>query len=207
VKANQKTLLGDIQECFEGLEEVITGHQGRVPAWLKTAWKEEGCRFSRFRDVSTGHGRTEIREAWAWSDPVINTHAGREGSVGKSWPGLAQIVRVRRERTVNGQTSEETVYLITSLSSQKADAQCLLSYNRAYWGIENRLHWVRDETFGEDRSQVRSGSAPQVMAALRNLTLTLLRRGGRTNIAAALRTFAGRPRSALSWVLSAHLLL
>lgn len=74
---------------------------------------------------------------------------------------------------------------------------------RGHWGIENRLHWVRDATFDEDRSQVRSGAAPQATAACRNLAIALLRRPGATNIAATRRTFAGRPRAAIALVASA----
>jgi hypothetical protein len=73
---------------------------------------------------------------------------------------------------------------------------------REYWGIENKLHRVRDVTCGEDDSQVRSGAAPQVCAALRNLMIALLRRTGVENIAAALRTHSGRPRAALALVLA-----
>jgi hypothetical protein len=118
---------------------------------------------------------------------------------------LSQIVRLQRERTVKGATTTETVCLVTSQPPKKADASRLLDYNRTYWEIENRLHWVRDVTFGEDHSQVRSGKAPQVKAALTNLTVILLRRKGFSNIAAAVRTHAARPHVALSLVLSAHL--
>jgi predicted transposase YbfD/YdcC len=83
-----------------------------------------------------------------------------------------------------------------------ARAPRLLRLNREYWGIENRLHWVRDVTLGEDRSQIRSGAAPQVCAALRSLGIALLRRSGASNIAGALRTFSGRPRAAVALVLS-----
>jgi hypothetical protein len=64
------------------------------------------------------------------------------------------------------------------------------------------VHWVRDVTFDEDRSQVRTGAAPQVMATLRNLVITLLRRAGHTNLAAALRTYAGRPADAVALILA-----
>jgi hypothetical protein len=69
--------------------------------------------------------------------------------------------------------------------------------------IENKLHYVRDVTFDEDRSQVRSGAAPQATAACRNLALALLRRAGHANIAAATRTFAGRSGTAIALVASA----
>ncbi len=66
----------------------------------------------------------------------------------------------------------------------------------------HKTHWVRDVTFDEDRSQVRTGAAPQVMAAMRNLVLALLHRAGHANIAAALRTSAGRPAAAVTLILS-----
>jgi len=73
----------------------------------------------------------------------------------------------------------------------------LLRVVRGHWGIEKRLHWVRDVTLGEDASQVRTGAAPQVLAALRNVVLGLLRRAGVTNIAAALRQNGWQPGAAL----------
>lgn len=66
-----------------------------------------------------------------------------------------------------------------------------------HWGSENRLHWVRDVTFGEDRCQVRTGSGPAALAAVRNTVIGVVRRAGHTNVAAALRTYAGRPEAAL----------
>lgn len=203
MKSNQKALWNDLKESFAGLEEVRSEHEGRVPDGLREHWRRDGVVFSEHTERETGHGRFEERTAWAWHDPSINREAG--GSK-EPWPGLSQIVRIVRERTQKGATTRETAYLITSLDPTKADAKRLLWANRSYWGIENRLHWVRDETFGEDRSPVRSGSAPQGMAALRNLSITLLRRGGHRNLAAALRSFASRPRAVISFVLNAHLL-
>jgi hypothetical protein len=148
------------------------------------------------------HGRIERREMWVLSDPELAAYVGSAGTVGKPWPHLQQIYWMRRERTLGGKTGVEVGYGITSLRRKKGKAWRLLGLVRAYWKIENRLHWVRDETMGEDRSQVRSGAAPQVCAGLRNLALTLLRRSGASNIAAALRTFSARPRAAVALVLS-----
>lgn len=93
------------------------------------------------------------------------------------------------------------VYLITSLSKDKADAQRLLALNRGHWEIENRVHWVRDVNFDEDRSQVRTGAGPRVMATLRNLAISLLRlRDKSRRIAEALRDLAARPHMALAMV-------
>jgi len=96
-----------------------------------------------------------------------------------------------------GEVEQETVYGVTSLGMLRADAGRLLQLVRQHWHIENRSHWVRDVTFDEDRSQVRVGSIPQVMAALRNTAIGLLRLNGATNIAAATRRMAARPAEAL----------
>ena len=79
---------------------------------------------------------------------------------------------MERGRTVKGRVQVEASYAVTNLSPTVAGADRLLRILREHWHIENRVHWVRDVTFDEDRSQVRTGSAPQVMAALRNLTTT-----------------------------------
>jgi len=142
---------------------------------------------------------------WALADPYTNRVAGTQGQAAAPWPHLRQVCRVERRRTVRrrGQTvcTVEVSYGITSCPPETAAAAALLRGFRGHWGIENRLHWVRDVTFDEDRSQVRAGQAPQVMAACRNLALTFLRRAGHPNIAAALRTYAGRPLAAVALVL------
>lgn len=84
----------------------------------------------------------------------------------------------------------EVDYAITSVPRSLADAAQLLAWWRGHWGIENRSHYVRDVTFGEDASRLRSGSGPQIMSAFRNASIGVLRCLGRTNIAAALRTNA-----------------
>lgn len=152
------------------------------------------------------HGRHEVRLLWALADPFVNRHAGEHGAAGAPWPGLRQVCRVERRRAVRRhgrvRLEKDVTYAITSLPPQRADAATLLAYLRGHWSIENRLHYVRDVTFGEDRSQTRCGAAPQVLATCRNLALSLLRRAGATNVAAALRTYASRPRGAVDLVLS-----
>jgi len=91
----------------------------------------------------------------------------------------------------------EIIVGVTSLPPDRASPERLLALNRGHWGIENKLHWVRDVTFDEDRSQVRKGAAAQAMASLRNLAISLLRLAGATNIAAAVRTCAARVRRAV----------
>ena len=92
------------------------------------------------------------------------------------------------------------VYGVTSLSSERATPGRVLELVRGHWAIENKSHWVRDVTFDEDRSQVRGGTIPQVMAALRNTAIGLLRWAGYTNIAAACRRLAAQPAQALALI-------
>jgi predicted transposase YbfD/YdcC len=108
------------------------------------------------------------------------------------FPYVQQVARIERVRVRLKDNTEqrETVFCITSLTPPKADATRLLTLNRGHWSIENRLHYVRDRTFDEDRSQVRKRAAPHMMASLRNLAIGLLRlAGASTNIAAASRFF------------------
>ena len=97
-------------------------------------------------------------------------------------------------------TCIEPRYLVTSLVGVSAER--LYALARGHWGIENRLHWVRDVTFDEDRSQVRTGNAPQVMATLRNTVISLLRLTGATSIAKALRHHARHPEQAIACLLT-----
>lgn len=116
------------------------------------------------------------------------------------WPGLVQVLQLARTviNKTTGEVRAEIVYGVTSLSLQRATPAQLNELWRKHWTIENRLHWVRDMTFDEDRSQVRAGKAPQVMAALRNVTISLLRLRHVTNIAAALRRYAAQPALAFT---------
>ena len=148
------------------------------------------------------HGRREERMLWALADPALNARAGEAGTHQAPWPHLAQVCRIRRRRVDprTGEIEDKVSYAITSLPPARADAARLLALLRDHWGIENNLHHVRDVTFDEDRSAVRSKAAPQVCAALRNLVIALLRRLGAPNIAAACRTFAGRPLTAIALI-------
>lgn len=109
--------------------------------------------------------------------------AGRLG-----FPHAAQVIQVRRTTTARtGKKTVEVVYLICDLDMAQAPPAVVATWVRGHWGIENRSHWVRDVSFGEDASQVRTGAAPRVMSTLRNLAISLLRAAGETNIAAATR--------------------
>ena len=106
------------------------------------------------------------------------------------WPHGGQVVRIERTREIGDQTQRETAYFITSLTPRQASAETLLGLARGHWAaIENRLHYVRDETLGEDRCTICRGHAPQNLAALRNAALNWLRQQGPGNLAARIRSF------------------
>jgi predicted transposase YbfD/YdcC len=113
---------------------------------------------------------------------------------------VAQVFRLVRERTVNGETTVEVVYGVTSLGRVVADAERLLGLSREHWGIENGLHYPRDETFGEDRCRVRRGNAPRVLASLRNIAVHLLRATAHSYLPAATREMAARPDLAIDMI-------
>ncbi len=132
-----------------------------------------------------GHGRMEHRYLRVADIPA-------ELAAKLRFPSASQVVAVRRERASldNCLKSIETSYYVTDLPSNQASPKALASYIRQHWRIENRSHWVRDRVFDEDRSQVRVGGAPQVLAALRNLAISLLRLSGFKSIASGLRWVA-----------------
>ncbi|WP_072691746.1 ISAs1 family transposase [Rhodococcus marinonascens] len=129
-----------------------------------------------------GHGRRERR-----------TIKATEVAAGLGFPHATQVLQVRRTVTRRTRRSVEVVYVICSLPMTEADPDHVTAWIQGHWGIENRLHWVRDVVFDEDRSTVRTGAAPQVMATLRNTVISILRLAGNTNIAAAIRHHSRNP--------------
>jgi hypothetical protein len=100
---------------------------------------------------------------------------------------VGQVCRLERVVKRDGKETREVEYAITSAGPEWAGAAELLGWWRGHWGIENRLHWVRDVTLGEDASRIRTAAAPEVLAGLRNAAISLLRLSGVSNIAEALR--------------------
>ena len=142
--------------------------------------------------VDSGHGRIEHRR--------LTTSTALVGY--SDWPGLAQVFQVERRVTLKkrGTQRHEVVDGVTSLGPERAGPERVLGLVRQHWQIENNVHWVRDVTCDEDRSQVRCGSISQVMAAVRTTAIGLMRCDGETNIAAACRRFAAQPCSALALI-------
>ena len=165
-----------------GAHYVITvkGNQPGLRAQLAALpWREVPVAYqSRER----GHGRAERRT-------LKVTAVAR----GLAFPHAAQAIQIVRRRKLRGKWSAQTCYTVTSPSVIQASHAQLAAIIRGHWGIEDRLHWVRDLDFDEDRSQVRTASGPHIMASLRNLVIAILRLAGVTSIAAALRYHARRP--------------
>jgi predicted transposase YbfD/YdcC len=141
---------------------------------------------------NSGHGRIEKR--------IISTiPAG-----GINFPHVAQIIKIERFTTVIRKKKEKNrssiQYYVTSIPQDKYTTQELLEMIRGHWSIENSLHWVRDETFGEDRSQIRIGAEPRVFATMRNLAICLVRLKGFKNIAACLRKLSWNQGAAIAMI-------
>jgi predicted transposase YbfD/YdcC len=172
--------------------QVITGRRahyvmtvkGNMPTLYRQLKKLPRARIPAVSSVSTGHGRRARRTIKAALVPAWIGFAG-----------AAQVAQVRRTVTKKGKKTVVVVYLITS--DRDADPATLAAWVRGHWEIENRLHRVRDVTYQEDRSLVRTGNAPRVMASLRSLSISLLRLGGHANIAAANRHHARDPQPTL----------
>lgn len=173
VKANQALLLAQVEGAIAG-----------VAFYTQAPEQAES--------LDCQHGRIEDRK-------IMTTSALADSSV---WPGLQQAFEIKRRviKQKSEQESCEQVYGITSLSRERASAEVLMEIVRQHWRIENKSHWVRDVIYEEDRSQVRKGSLPQVMAALRNTAIGLMRWQGESNIAAACRRFAAQPWAALALI-------
>jgi predicted transposase YbfD/YdcC len=137
-----------------------------------------------------GHGRTEQR--------ILKVTSVARGL---AFPHATQAIQIVRRRKLKRKWSRETCYAVTSLTVTQATCAQLAAIIRGHWGIEDRLHWIRDLDFDEDRSQIRTASGPRIMASLRNLAITILRLSGATSIAAALRYHTRRPSRPLRTIM------
>jgi predicted transposase YbfD/YdcC len=174
VKANQRQLRADIALLFS---------QEARP------WLPEQSSYQ----VNHGHGRIEVR--------TIRTSTQLNDYSAAQWCDVAQVFQLQRRITRQKRTSSETVYGITSLTPEVAPPPRLLHFIRQYWQIENRLHWRRDVTLGEDGCTVSRGQTPRVLASLNNVILALVDALGVSNLAAQRRIFDAHPLAALDLIL------
>jgi len=180
VKENQTQLRQDIETLFQPESTVKGFSPGTKDLRTDNGWEK-------------GHGRLEHR--------TLTASAELKGYV--NWPGAEQVFRLDREikRLADGRLTHETVYGITSLTADEANPHRLRELIRSHWGIENGLHYRRDETLREDWCHLRIGDAPQVMAAINNLVLGLLLTRRITNVPQARRRLAAHPDEALQLIL------
>ena len=152
VKENQGNLYEDIHDLFEDDQK----------------YNFENAPYNYAKTVNKDHGRIEIRQCWAISDPeYLATIRNRE-----RWHGLKSLAMIISERRIGEESEVQTSYFITSLEN---NAGKILNARRSHWGVENCLHWVLDIAFNEDHSRVRKDNAPQNFAVLRHMALNLLK--------------------------------
>lgn len=189
----------DAMHTQTGTAEQITTAGGDYVFTVKANQRKlfAACKALPWKDVpghtakNRGHGRSATRTIKVVTAP---TWVG--------FTGATQVAQLRRTVTTHGKRSVEVVYLITSADHQAAPPTTLAAWVRGHWGIENRIHYVRDVTFDEDRSQVRTGNSPQVMATIRSTAISLLRLTGVENIAQRLRHHARDPETVLKLLLT-----
>lgn len=168
----------------------VKGNQPLLHADLVTLFADSDTQCVQAEETRMHGGRIERR--------VLQASTELTGYV--DWPGFAQALCVERRVThkTTGETYTDVAYAITSLAPTAVTPAQLLGVWREHWHIENQLHWIRDVTFDEDRSTVRAGKIPQVMATLRSTAISVARLHGATNIAAACRRYAAQPLRALT---------
>lgn len=163
VKDNQPHLRDDLDRLFTWAERVAY----------------DNIQHAHCQTTNKGHGRIEVRECWTISDP----EGLRMIAQVDDWQDLRTVVRIRAQRTLNGKTTTQERYYISSLLEQgQQTATQALKAARWHWGIENRLHWVLDIAFREDECRVRKDHGDENLAVLRHIALNLLRQDTATQL-------------------------
>ncbi len=176
-KDNQPTLHEDIADLFED----------RTP---------DRRRWAQAETWDKGHGRLEHRHITC--SPDLNDWFG------KKWEGLEQVFRLERTRLIlkTSAIEQEVIYGLSNLSMRQAPPARMLSVVRDHWAIENKLHYRRDGSLGEDDCQTRTGPVPHLLAQLNSTVLSLMDRAGVRNVARQMRYFDAHPEQALALLLT-----
>lgn len=168
------------------------GNQATLEEDLRLFFTEPPADCHDWRTAQTcekGHGRLQ------WRDLIASTELNE--FLAQSWHGVAQVFCLRRRVEKPLVCTQEFVYGLTSLTPTQADSHRLLELIRDHWAIENRLHWRRDVTLGEDACQVRKGCAPRILSILNSFLLALLDWLQVTNVASYMRRVSACPLLAL----------
>lgn len=174
---------------------VVKGNTPATQADLTLFFEDEQAdrrTWQSWEQVEKRHGRLERRSIVI--TPDLNEYLRQD------WGEVGLVFRLQRERIHQGKHSVEVVYGWSSLSPQRCSPQRLLRLIRAHWAVENRLHWRRDVTLGEDRCGVRCPPVAQMLAVLNTLVLSLMDRHHVANVARQIRRFSSHPDEALAWV-------
>jgi len=126
----------------------------------------QGIAYTTAESINGGHGRIEQRRLWATSE--LGWFAERS-----KWKNMRSLIRLESQRTINGQTSREYHYYISSLPAD--DPERLLAYIRGHWSVENSLHWCLDISFADDERRIRQGHGAENFARLSRIALNLLK--------------------------------
>jgi predicted transposase YbfD/YdcC len=127
-----------------------------------------GIEHDYFTETDGGHGRIEIRRLWVcWDTSLL-------GELARQWPGLKGLIVVERTREIDGHTSVERHYYISSLD-RRTKAKRLAGYIRGHWSVENNLHWQLDVSFREDQRRIRKGHGAENFSRLCRIALNLLK--------------------------------
>lgn len=181
----QKDFCEVITKRGGGYVFVVKGNQPKLEEDIALFFENPPLKaeITNYQTFEKSKGRVEVRTIWM----------SQELTEYLDWPGLTHVFKVQRDRSDKNQKISETVYGIASLPKEYASAKHLSSYLRGHWSIENNLHRVRDVSFGEDKSTIRKGHAPEVMAGLRNLVISIFQRGNVKSYPQAFRRFSAHP--------------
>ena len=162
-----------IETIIKSENHYLAAVKGNQPK-LYQAVREQFIEHDSFSNICKGHGRIEKRQI---STAYLSSKL-------PGWFSVKTIIRVESERQLKYRTEFSTRYYISDLTESALEFYQRI---RGYWGVENKVHYVRDVTQGEDKSRIRTKPLPQILAIARNLALNLYRDAGFDNMAQAQR--------------------